>query len=248
MKKFITGAVVAAALLVAGTVSAASFTNVQFDNGDVTISGQGGTTVNATFHVTVPAGEVVEYIQTDIIGDSLASVDTSVGGNLGLQEGTHDITVPVKLPPNTGTYTLNVQGAGIYGGIRSINGNDHVVGSASFNGALRVVDSSNSTGNSNNGGFGFGSLADLIAAIKAALGTSTSTAPSTGSSAACAELSSDLLGAQMGVYNQANVKLQGFLLGKGASIPALAAGASFGFYGPQTMAAIGWFNTTNHCN
>lgn len=247
MKKFIVGSLAAAALLVAGTASAATFSNVQFDNNDVTISGQGGNTVNATFHVVVPANQVVENIQTDVIGDNLAPVCTSVGGDLGLQEGTHDVTVQVKLPPNTGTYTLNVQGAGIYGGIRSIDCNDSVVGTGSFSGALRTV----STGSDTTSGPSVGSadwMAQLIAALKAALTPTAPTTPTTPApSTLCAQLTNSMLGAQQNVYNSANVALQGFLLYQHQSIPALAAGASFGFWGPQTNLALMSFKAANSC-
>ncbi len=243
MKKFLIAGALALALPVIGM--AATFTNVQFSNGDVTISGQGNSTVQATFHILVPSGQVVEFVQTDIAGDNLAPVDMSVGGDLGLQEGTHDVTVSVKLPPNTGTYTLNVQGAGIYGGVRAISGNDNVVGSASFSSAIRVVGSDTTTNTTATAGaFGFSSFGDFVTALKSALGISSAPA----SSGACATLSAKMSGTVRDTYNSANVKLQGYLLSEGASIPALEAGASFGFYGPQTASAVTWFKTVNSCN
>lgn len=239
MKKFIIAGALALALPVLGM--AATFSNVSFDNGDVTISGQGGSTVQATFHVIVPAGQVVEYIQTDVVGDSLAPVDTSVGGTLGLQEGTYDVAVSVKLPPNTGTYTLNVQGAGIYGGVRSISGNDNVVGTASFSNSLRVVaSSSNSTGGDSS------SMPSWLAALIAALKPATTPAPTT--STKCTELNAKLVGTVDDTYNDSNVRLQGYLLSEGASIPALKAGASFGYKGPQTRSAVSVFKVLNGCN
>ena len=254
--KILAGAIGLLALLPAAAF-AATFTNVQFDNGDVTVSGTGGSTVNATFHVIVPANQVIENIQTDVIGDNLAPVCTTVGDNLGLQEGTHDITLPVKLPPNTGTYTLSVQGSGIYGGIRSVDCNDTVVGTASFSGALRVVsDNSNSTSSGGSTGTTsqWDALTATLQAIVASLGKLTAPAPTpaptTGTtvSAACTAYAQAVSGTVAGVRNDANVRLQGFLLSQGASIPALAAGASFGFFGPQTSAAVSWFLMGNHCN
>lgn len=250
MNKIIKFAIASAVLvpaLLASSAFAATFSNVEFQNGDVTISGQGGSTVSATFHIIVPAGQVVEYIQTDVVGDGLAPVDTSVGGDLGLQEGTYDQTVQVKLPPNTGTYTLNVQGAGIYGGIRSINGNDNVVGTASFNGSLRVVSDVNGSTDTPVAGSWQAAIAALTAQIAALVHpTSGGTTPPT-ISAVCAAYAQAASGASIGVNNGSNVRLQGFLLSQGASIPALVAGASFGFYGPQTQAAVSSFQATNHC-
>ncbi len=67
-------------------------------------------------------------------------------------------------------------------------------------------------------------------------------------SANCTTLNGFLANAQAGMRSQANVALQGFLLSKGASIPALAAGASFGYFGPQTSSAVNAFQMANGCN
>lgn len=238
MKRFLIAGALALALPVMSM--AATFSNVQFNNGDVTISGQGGSTVQATFHVIVHANQVVEYIQTDVTGDNLAPVDTSVGGELGLQEGTHDVTLSIKLPPNTGTYSLNVKGAGIFGGVRSISGDDNVVGTASFSSSLRVVaDSSDSTTGS--------SMPAWFSAWLKAMGFGNTPTPTPAPSTKCTELNTKLVGTVDNTYNDANIRLQGYLLSEGASIPALAAGASFGYKGPQTRAAVSWFQTMNHC-
>jgi len=242
MKKILTGSVIALALPFLAL--AASFTNVSFDNGDVTVQGTGGSTVNATFRVVVPAGQVVERVQTDVLGDNLAPVCTEVGGQLGLQEGTHDVTLSVKLPPNTGTYTLNVQGSGIYGAFRTVDCTGDVVGTGSFGSALKVVASgsgSPTTGGSNS------DLMALIVALQAqiaALQNPVTPAPAT----ACAALNAKLAGTVDNTYNDSNVRLQGFLLSEGANIPALKAGASFGFKGDQTRAAVNWYKSVKSCN
>lgn len=240
MKKFIIAGALALAL--PALSMAASFSNVQFDNGDVTISGQGGSTVNATFHIVVPANQVVERIQTDVIGDSLAPVCTQVGSDKGLEEGTYDVSLPIKLPPNTGTYTLNVQGSGIFGGIQTPDCANDVVGTGSFSSALRVV----STNVSSSTTVGGSSFADLVAAIKLALGIGATPTPTT-VSAVCVAYAQANAGTMPNVYNSSNIALQGFLLSQHMSIPALAAGASFGFYGNQTTAAVGAFQAINHC-
>ena len=130
-----------------GTAQAASTTDIEFTNGDVTIDGKGGTTANVELRIVVGVGEVVEWVQTNVAGGPLSPVDHRVGGQLGLQEGTHFVTVPVKFPPNTGTYDLEVQTAGVFGGIRAINGNDSVNGFDPFGGALRTVANGSTTGN-----------------------------------------------------------------------------------------------------
>lgn len=246
MNKAFKGAIVTAALLLAAPAFAATFTNVQFDNNDVTISGQGGATVQATFHIVVPANQVVERIETDVTGDNLAPVCSEVGDSLGLQEGTHDITLPVKLPPNTGTYTLNVKGAGIYGGFKSVDCNDNVVGTASFAGALRVTASSDTVIPTPGSG---SSLPAWVAAIIAALKPTPAPAPVPATNDFCARLASKTAGAQQGVTNYQNGILQGFLIGEGESIPLLQNNqAKYGFWGDQTNSALIHFKSVHGCN
>ena len=241
MKKII--AIATALAFLPALASAASFTNVQFDNGDVTISGTGAETVNATFRIVVPNNQVVEWVETDVLSDNLAPVCVAVNGDRGLEEGTHSITLPVKLPPNTGTYSLQVKGAGIFGGFRSVDCNDNVVGTASFSSALRVVSGGSTTGSS---GSSIDALTALIATLKAqvdALMKPTTPVVST----ACATLATKMAGAMYGVNTPGNVILQGYLLGEGMSIPALAQGAAFGFYGSQTAAALSVYKSQKGC-
>lgn len=244
MLKKIIGVSIALAMVLPLAASAATFSNVAFDNGDVTISGVGASTVNATLHIVVPANQVVERIETDVTGDNLAPVCTAVGGSTGLQEGTYDVTLPIKLPPNTGTYSLSVKGSGIYGGFSTPDCTNDVVGTATFSNSLRVT--SGSTSGSNFAGTGM-SLADLIAALKAAGVSVGSPAPVPATSTACAALSAKLVGTVDNTYNDQNVKLQGFLLSEGMSIPALKAGASFGYKGSQTNGAVSMFRAVNNC-
>ena len=229
---------------VASFAFAAAFPNVQFDNGDVTISGKGGSTVNATFHVIVPANQVVEWIETDVVSDNLAPVCHEMNDALGLQEGTHDITLPVKLPPNTGTYTLTVKGAGTYGGIRSISCTDNVVGSSSFSGAIRVTAGSGSIGAPTEDS-SFTAILALLKDIIGKLSEKVVPVPTPTPNPLCSMYHTAKTGSQYGVKTDANARFQGFLLSQGASIPALSAGASFGFYGSQTLAADTWFTSMN---
>lgn len=249
-KTSIVGLALIAALAIAPFAQAASFTNVEFSNGQTTIEGTGGNTITANFRVVVPANEVVEQVQTDVIGDGLSPVCTSVGGTLGLEQGTHNVSLQVKLPPNTGTYNLDIQGSGIFGAFRADDCIDDVVGSASFGSALRVVGSSSGSGSSSgtgSGAFGFNSFADFVTALKAALNIGTAPTPPVVSEV-CKAFAQANAGTMPNTTSAANVALQGFLLSQHISIPALAAGASFGFYGNQTTAAVGQFQAVNHCN
>ncbi len=239
--KLAVSAAIVAPFLLGAVASAATISNPLFSNGQTTIDANGGATVNGTFTLTVGTGEVVEWLRAT--PDTYPFTDTSVGGTLGYQEGVYtNVPFSVKVPPNTGTYNITEQGAGIYGGNRSINGGDNVNTGPTNVGTVRVVanaESSTSVGTDNS------VLAQILAALNALLHPATPPAPTT--SAVCTAYAQANVGTQLGVYNSANIRLQGFLLSQGASIPALAAGASFGFYGNQTAAAVAWFQGLNHC-
>jgi hypothetical protein len=170
---------------------------------------------------------------------------------VGNQEQVYtNVPFSVKVPPNTGNYNPTVQGAGTFGGARSINGGDNVVLGATGLGTVRVVASgSESTGGTDAISEMRAQIAALMSQIAAFIHPVTPPAPTT--SAACAAFAEANKGTQMGVYNNANIGLQGFLLspqGGRQSIPALTAGAAFGFYGNQTASAVASFQSMNHCN
>lgn len=126
-----------------GVASAASITNIKFDNGQTTTQCTAGQSVNAVVRLVVPVGEVAEIGQTDVIGDALSpSLPFNLGGQNGLEEGAHDVNVSFPCPPNTGTYTVEIRTAGIFGGQRAVVITDGVTTVASFGGALRVVGTS----------------------------------------------------------------------------------------------------------
>lgn len=162
MKKVILSAL-AIALALPFAASAASITNVEYSNGDVTVQGTAGQSVNGKVRVVVSAGEEVERVQFDVISDSLAPV--CIDANR-LQEGTHFVQIPgdVKFPPNTGTYSLEVKTAGIFGGLAAIDCVSNVNGSASFGSSVRTVGGSTSYSGSTD------SLMALIASLQAQIG------------------------------------------------------------------------------
>jgi hypothetical protein len=228
---------------------AANITHVEFENGDVTISDEGGSTVNAELRIVVPANEVVEYVRTDVLGDNLAPVDHSVGGSLGLQEGTHFVDVDVKMPPNTGTYDLKVKSAGIFGGIRSINRNDNTNGNKTFNNALRVI----STSNSGSNGFGgddddsaLSFLRELVADLRAQIAELTAQITGTGGTGTPAPSN---LCSQIPYGN--TPALQVFLMNNGQAAGFSAVGVyqhnPTNFFGPVTQNALSSFKSVNNC-
>lgn len=227
------------------SASAASITNVVYQNGDVTIQGTAGQSVSGSVRIVVPANEEVEFVEFDIISDNLAPVCMAVNR---LQENTHNVNIPsdVKFPPNTGTYNLQVRTSGIFGGLAAVDCVSNNNGSNSFNNSVRTVSSSSTVGNTT------GSQSWMEAQIAMLMKLIADMKPATPApapvNAKCAALATKTAGAMYGTRNSANIVLQGFLLSEGANIPALAAGAAFGFYGDQTASALSVFKAANSCN
>ncbi len=255
--KFLVGAFAVAALMVAGTASAASISNPLFSNGQTSIDAAGGSTVSGTYTLTVGPGEVVEFLryQSD---PSQPFADVDSNKTLGYQEQVwNNVPFSVKVPPNTGTYTPTVQGAGIFGGARSINGGDNVVLGATNLGTVRVTANGSTSGSTDTTATTTQQVPswvpDFLATLwlminkPAATTTPTTPVPTPTVNTVCTQLDSKLIGTQDDVYSDANVALQGFLLSEHASIPALKAGASFGFKGAQTRTAISWLKNANSC-
>jgi len=229
-------------------VSAASITNVEFSNGDVTVQGTAGQNIGGKVRVVVGPSEVVEKMEFDILGDNLAPVCVDVGGDKGLEEGTHFVQNPgdLKFPPNTGTYTLAVKGSGIYGAFKTVDCTTNVVGSASFSGAVKTV-GVNSNNNSSVGSESlYQQLLTMIGLLKAQVdGLVNPVVPV--ASDKCNTLSTKLVGTMDNTYNNANVKLQGYLLSEGLQIPALEAGSAFGYKGSQTNSALLAYKSLHQC-
>lgn len=237
MKAKIAGAIAAGVFLFAGVASAATIPNIQFSNGQTSTSCIAGQSVNVTFRVNIPSNEVVELGQVDVIGDTLApALPSSLGGDLGLQEGPQDVQMSFTCPQNTGYYSVQFSTAGIFGGQRAVTMTDGVTSTATFSNAIRVV-ANGSTSGTSGAPAGVDPLvwAKFIAYINAQGST-----PAPATDAQCAAFAAANVGSQPNVYNSGNIALQGYLLSQHMSIPALTSGgASFGFYGNQTTAAIG---------
>ena len=133
-------------LLFVSVASAATFTNAEF-SGNTEVYGNPGQNKDVTLRVIVPTGEEVEFIETDIISDGLGPVCNKVGGNNGLQEGTHNVKLSLKLPPLPDFYDLEVDGVGIFGAIRAVDCEDGaaVHSTDSFADVIRVIANSSSS-------------------------------------------------------------------------------------------------------
>lgn len=230
MYKFLGYVLVAGGLLVAAPAFAATISNPLFSTGQTTIDATGGSTVSGTFTLTVGPGEAVEWLRTQS-DPSQPFADTSVGGQLGYQEQTYtNVPFTVKVPPNAGTTVYpTAQGAGIYGGNRSINGGDSVVVGPVTLGTVRVVASGTSSGSASTGGWeeAFAALSAKIAdltALIAKLGT----------------VSKPAYCASIVAYNGTNaIAAQASLLGTPHASVFTAAGvyAPTGYWGPISMRA-----------
>jgi len=252
MKKLIILSAFVLALAVASSASAASISNIRLDNNQTQKTVAPGESVNVTFRVTVPAGEVVELGEIDVLGDSLApALPTQLGGELGLQEGQHDVSMTVTAPQNTGYYTISFKTAGIYGGQRAIVMTDGVVSSASFGSAIRVVDPSSTSGSTSGSSNApswfspFQASLDALMKLVAELTKKVNEAPTGSPAPAESQLCKTFKGLYASApYGSSNAHgLQSFLIQNGFSIPA----GVTGYHGSQTSNAASAFRMANNC-
>lgn len=232
------GAVLALAAFASfGVASAASFTNASFD-GLVETYGTPGSTKKVTLRVIVPVNERVQYIETDVISDGLSPVCTKVGGSDGLQEGTHNVDINIKLPPVTGTFDLAVDGVGRFNGtaIDCEDTTSEVVHSTdSFDDVIRVIPSTSaSSGNSSSGSSDVDALAAQVAALTKLINDFLAGQLS---GAGCPPVA--LSSVRFGDRNAAVTQLQSWLIANGYA-NVISYGAT-GFYGTQTQTAVGLF-------
>lgn len=256
LRKKLIGGVIALSMIAPFAASAATVTSNAVFDGQTQVYGNAGSSVQATFQIDVPAGQVLHAIRTKV--DSQPTVCTSIGPVEGAQ--TTEVSVNITLPPNTNNvgysfvadlfYTDTLPQAQAMTGdlacTSSVTGSHVNLGAYNNGTSVNVLPSSGSStaGSSTSIQAQINALSASVAALVAAMSHPATPAPNT----ACAELNTKLVGTVDNSYNPANVRLQGFLLSEGASIPALASGASFGFKGDQTRAAVSWFNTMNNCH
>ncbi len=201
MYKLAKFAITAAVLVLPFAASAATISNPIFSNGDTTIDATGNSTVSGTFTLQVGSGEVCEILRTQS-DPSQPFTDTSVGGSLGYQWGTvTNVPFTVKVPPNTSTVYPTVQCAGIWGGSRSVDGNDSVVAGPVGLGTIRVT-TNGSSGGSTGGTIGGSSQLDqLIALLTAMLTKPTTPAKPAGCDGVVAYNGMNAYAAQQSLFN-----------------------------------------------
>lgn len=256
---------VAGVLLAIPFSAFASIDNVLFDNGSGSNSVASGSTVNMHLYVSSLGQDVesvyVKYPGAGGIAQQGQCYDISPDQIGTSPVGGWNISVPnVVAPVASGVWPVEVTTYGFSGDAADNNctgASAMTFGPTNFSGRITVTaDNSNGTLTQNSGGSTgttvggtTDTLSTILAGIQALLAKMSTPAPAPTPVPAgkCAVLSEHSVGAMYGVRNQANVVLQGYLLGEGASIPALAAGASFGFFGPQTQMALSNFKSANGC-
>lgn len=224
-------------------------------NGNTNATIQPGDDFEVTVNADVNDGDEVEYFRIRLIDtdNNVVSTDCQAVGRVR-DVNDKDIRFNTETPndiPN-GMYDVQLLPFGIGGEAQSNKcdlDNDFPGDQQTYSNRLFVDDGDDIVGNDNNNNGSGSSVSQwdqIMAAIMAL--TNAVTHPVTPApSGKCAAVNAKLVGTVDNTYNQANVQLQGYLLSEGESIPALAAGASFGFKGPQTNAALSHFKASNQC-
>lgn len=252
MGKIITGALIGVALFgFAGFASASSINASAIFDEQTEAWGNPGDDLDITLRIEAEVGEVVHAIETDYIGDSRAPVCHDISNFQGNQQ--RDVSVDSTLPPNTDDYGFEVRvfTADNMNEANALKGNTACTGDNELDydesDVVHVLPDGDSSDDDNGSGSSDNDEDSVLSVILAWIQAQMSGGSTPTPSSACAELQDKLLGTQDNVYNNANVMLQGFLLSEGMSIPALAAGASFGYKGPQTNAALQSWKASHQC-
>jgi len=241
------------------SVNIDSIAPVVFDNGngwESAIDGSSGDSFRWKVIFDVTSDDDVNAVSFDKIGDYIPKECfqfDEVTQSISDMYWEGDMTFPTTV----GSHDYQVRLYGVNGAGKDFNCSDsNVVDTITLND--RVVTNIGNTNSGGNTGGGSGSvgnstLAQLLAqvqalqAVVANWGKNPPTTPAPTTNAKCTALANKSVGTVLNGRSSANVVLQGFLLSEGMSIPALAEGASFGFYGPQTQAAVGTYKAMNQC-
>lgn len=248
--KFAIGATIVAPFLMAGVAAAATIPATTVFDGQSDVWGTAGQSVQATFRVNIPAGEVVHAIRTKV--DAQATVCTPIGPFEGAQNV--DVNVNITLPPNTNnvgySFVADLYRTTTMAQAEALTGNlacTGTVDTAAYNGGTVVnvvpLSGPNNTANSPAPSSWEASIAALTAQLTALQGLFaqlTTVVASLGPKPICAGLTQYNYLSQ-GMSGAAG--LQSFLIANGQSIPAGATG----YFGNQTAGALNGFKSANHC-
>lgn len=248
MKKILLG-ILGVALVLPMAASAATLDSQAVFNGQTNVWGNAGQSVRVTLRVNAVAGEVVHAIQTRV--GNQPAVCTAISPFEGAQS--KDVTVNVTLPPNTGSninLTADVFTTNTLPQANTLTGDLACTGASNnlYNGnTVNVIPQSTGGGSTSTPTptedptitalkAQIASLTTMVQQLLASLNTGGGSTPT---------------GTKCQAYTTASTgsvsTFQRFLLDNQESIPALSAGAAFGYYGPQTQAAAAHFRLVNKC-
>lgn len=263
MNKISITGVIAGAMLVLPVAAFAATNNtfITFPGSGANATLQAGDSVTAKATITLTAGSELESVSSQLVdsaGNDVGIPEKCVDVNDRATAGTFNVTFPLDTIGGTeGTWSVRIRTYGLNG-----PGVDNNCGAGStdnqlYTNRLTLTEDTNSGTVANNTSSGsgsstgasnpFASILATLTAMLAKLNAAPVTPPAPVTLPACTTLAAKMIGAQYGVRNQSNVMLQGYLLSEGESIPALAAGASFGLWLDQTNAALMHFKSVHGC-
>lgn len=231
----------ASLFLVAGTAGAATnITHLTLD-GKTNVTVDEGDSVDARVVYDLTSGDDVESASWEIVDSGLPKTCVNVSDRI--TDGTFNSSFTIDTDgASEGTWDVQIRLFGTNGEGSNQNCEGSADDTMTFTNRITVEES-----NDDDLGGDDDNMPSWLKALLAALGVGGSNPPTPAPSTKCAAVNAKLVGTVDNTYNQANVQLQGYLLSEGMSIPALAAGASFGYKGPQTNAALAQFKAQNQC-
>ena len=258
-EKMIAVAIIAASFLFAGSASAAvnfdPIAPVVFDSGDgweSNVDTDAGNTVKAKLIIDVTGDSDINAVSYDFVGDFIPKVCIQLPNEQTQSINDFPVEIDMIAPKTAGSWDVQFVAYGNDGPETDFNCTN-AVDTQNVNDRIIVnVGNTNTAGSTGggNGVVGNSVLAQLMAQVSelakvvANLGKPATPPAASGK---CAVLAQKMAGGVAGTTASGNIVLQGYLLSEGANIPALAAGAAFGYWGPQTMAAVSWFKAANQC-
>lgn len=259
MIKKILGASAVAMLLPFMASASVNFDNIApvvFDNGngwESNVDSSAGDTIKAKLIVDVTGDDDLNAVSYDFIGDFIPKVCIQLSQEQSQSINDFPVEIDMVAPNTPGSWDVQFVAYGNNGPELDFNCTN-AVDTQNINDRVIVNVSTSNTGGSTGGGAGTvgNSLLAQLQAQLAALATAVANitkpvTPAPSASGKCAALANKMSGAQYGTRNSANIVLQGYLLGESMQIPALAAGASFGFWGPETNSALMQYKAINAC-
>ena len=271
MIKKVIGLTTVSFLLMAGTAFGAvnfdGIAPVVFDAGngfESNVDTDAGNTINAKLILDITGDDDVNAVSYDFIGDFIPKVCIQLSQEQTQSVNDFPVEIDIVAPNTAGSWDVQFVAYGNNGPENDFNCTN-AVDTLNVNDRIIVNIGNTNAGGSTGGGSGtvgnsalaqLSSLVQTLANQVSCYGTGgtwsgSACVPKASAPAAtgkCAVLATKMAGGMQGSTASGNIVLQGYLLSEGANIPALAAGAAFGYWGPQTQAAVGWFKSVNSCN